>query len=116
MDQLVKPHGSDSLNPLFVTDDTQRAALLKEAEGLPKLLVCSQAAANAVMLGCGYFNPLTGYMSLADSLAVAENMKTTNGLFSIPGEQQSLFYLTPLLVMSMRLKMISHPSCRQSLN
>ncbi len=81
MDQLVKPHGSDSLNPLFVADEAKRAQLQKEAQGLPKLLVCSQAAANAVMLGCGYFNPLTGYMSLADSLSVAKGMKTTGGLF-----------------------------------
>jgi sulfate adenylyltransferase len=81
MTQLIKPHGSDSLNPLYVADDAKRAQLQKEAEGLPKLLVCSQAAANAVMMGCGYFNPLTGYMNLKDSLAVAENMKTTGGLF-----------------------------------
>ncbi len=81
MRQLVKPHGSDSLNPLYVEDDAKRAELLKEAEGLPKLLVCSQAAANAVMLGCGYFNPLTGYMNLEDSLSVAEGMKTSSGLF-----------------------------------
>ncbi len=81
MDNLIKPHGSDSLNPLIVADDATRAALLKEAEGLPKLLVCSQAAANAVMLASGYFNPLTGYMNLADSLSVAEGMKTTGGLF-----------------------------------
>ena len=76
MGKLIKPHGSDSLNPLYVADDAKRAALQKEAEGLPKLLVCSQAAANAVMLGSGYFNPFTGYMNLADSLSVAENMKT----------------------------------------
>ncbi len=81
MDRLIKPHGSDSLNPLFVADDAKRAALEKEAEGLPKLLVCSQAAANAVMMASGYFNPLTGFMNLADSLAVAEGMKTTGGLF-----------------------------------
>ncbi len=81
MGQLVKPHGSETLNPLYVADDAKRAELLKEAEGLPKLLVCSQAAANAVMLGSGYFNPLKGYMSLADSISVAENMKTTDGLF-----------------------------------
>jgi sulfate adenylyltransferase len=81
MGQLVKPHGSDSLNPLFVAEESRRAALQKEAQGLPKLLVCSQAAANAVMLGCGYFNPLTGYMNLKDSLAVAEGMRTTGGLF-----------------------------------
>jgi sulfate adenylyltransferase len=81
MDQLIKPHGSDTLNPLYVADDAKRAALQKEAEGLPKLLVCSQAAANAVMLACGYFNPLTGYMSLKDALSVAEGMKTASGLF-----------------------------------
>jgi sulfate adenylyltransferase len=81
MDQLIKPHGSDKLNPLYVADDDKRAGLEKEAKGLPKLLVCSQAAANAVMLGCGYFNPLTGFMNLADSLAVAKDMKCSNGLF-----------------------------------
>ncbi|MHC4777659.1 MAG: sulfate adenylyltransferase, partial [Planctomycetota bacterium] len=78
---MVKPHGSDTLNPLYVADDAKRAELAKEAEGLPKLLICSQAAANAVMMGCGYFNPLTGFMNLDDSLAVAEGMKTTGGLF-----------------------------------
>ncbi len=81
MDQLIKPHGSDTLNALYVADAAKRSELQKEAEGLPKLLVCSQAAANAVMMASGYFNPLTGYMNLADSLAVAEGMKTTGGLF-----------------------------------
>jgi sulfate adenylyltransferase len=78
---MIKPHGSDTLNPLYVADEAKRAALLKEAQGLPKLLICSQAAANAVMLGSGYFNPLTGFMNLADALSVAGNMKTTRGLF-----------------------------------
>lgn len=78
---MIKPHGSDTLNPLYVADDAKRAELLKEAEGLPKLLVCSQAAANAVMLGSGYFNPLTGFMNLKDSMSVAEKMHTTDGLF-----------------------------------
>jgi sulfate adenylyltransferase len=81
MGNLVKPHGSDTLNPLYVADDAKRAELEKEAAGLPKLQICSQAAANAVMMGCGYFNPLTGFMNLQDSLAVAEGMKTTGGLF-----------------------------------
>ncbi len=78
---MIKPHGSETLNPLYVADPAKRAELLKEAETLPKLLVCSQAAANAVMLGSGYFNPLTGYMNLADSLSVADQTKTTRGLF-----------------------------------
>ena len=78
---MIKPHGSNSLNPLYVADDAKRAELEKEAEGLPKLLVCSQAAANAVMMGCGYFNPLTGFMNLADALSVSEKLQTASGLF-----------------------------------
>lgn len=78
---MIKPHGSDQLNPLYVADAMQRAALAAEAEKLPSLLLNSAAAANAVMLGAGYFNPLTGYMSLADALSVAGSLKTTSGLF-----------------------------------
>lgn len=78
---MIKPHGSDQLNPLFVADDAARAALQAEAENLPQLLVNSAAAANAVMLGAGYFNPLTGYMNLADTLSVAENLSTADGVF-----------------------------------
>ena len=33
------------------------------------------------MMGGGYFNPLTGYMNKADALSVAQNLKTTDGLF-----------------------------------
>src|SRR3546814_6108553 len=33
------------------------------------------------MLGAGYFNPLSGYMNLADALSVAKDLKTTSGLF-----------------------------------
>jgi sulfate adenylyltransferase len=78
---MIKPHGSEQLNPLFVQDDAKRAQLTKEAEKLPSIVVCSAAAANAVMLGCGYFNPLKGYMNAADAMSVAEGMKTSKGLF-----------------------------------
>lgn len=78
---MIKPHGSDTLNPLLVTDEQQRQQLLLEAEGLPSVVLNSAAAANAVMLGAGYFNPLTGYMNLADSLEVAANLQTRHGLF-----------------------------------
>src|SRR5210317_157218 len=81
MSELIKPHGSDTLNPLYVANDAKRAELLKEAEGLPSIVVCSAAAANAVMMGSGYFNPLTGYMNLADALGASEKMVTTSGLF-----------------------------------
>ncbi len=78
---MIKPHGSDELNPLFVYDSTENDALQKEAEGLPSIVVSSATAANAVMLGGGYFNPLTGYMTKADALSVATDMKTSSGLF-----------------------------------
>lgn len=78
---MIKPHGSDTLQPLYVANDAARAQLAKEAESLPSLLLNSAAAANAVMLGAGYFNPLPGYMNLADALSVAAGMKTTEGLF-----------------------------------
>lgn len=78
---MIKPHGSDQLNPLYVADDAKREALLNEAKDLPSIVVCSAAAANAVMLGCGYFNPLTGYMNKADALSAAEKMTTSAGVF-----------------------------------
>ena len=78
---MIKPHGSDELNPLFVYDSTENEALRKEAESLASIVVSSATAANAVQLGAGYFNPLTGYMTKADALSVATDMKTTSGLF-----------------------------------
>ncbi len=78
---MIKPYGSETLNPLFISNDKQRKALIEEAAGLPALLLNSAAAANAVMLGAGYFNPLTGYMNLANALSVAEKMQTTDGMF-----------------------------------
>ncbi len=78
---MIKPHGSDTLNPLFVYDEKKHHELQKEAETLPSLLLNSAAAANAVMLGAGYFNPLTGYMNIADAISVAEKLHTTSGLF-----------------------------------
>ncbi len=78
---MIKPHGTNELQPLFVEDEAARQALLEEAETLPQLLLNSAAAANAVMLGAGYFSPLPGYMGVADALSVAENMRATDGLF-----------------------------------
>src|SRR5947208_33667 len=52
---MIQPHGSAELKPLYVYDNARRQALAKEAETLPSLLLNSAAAANAVMLGAGYF-------------------------------------------------------------
>jgi sulfate adenylyltransferase len=78
---MIEPHGSKELNPLYVQDKAKRKALIEEAKHLPSIVVCSAAAANAVMLGSGYFNPLKGYMGKADALGVAEKMHTADGLF-----------------------------------
>ena len=77
---MIKPHGAESLTPLYISDPQQRTALEKEAQGLPSLLLNSAAAANAVMLGSGYFTPLRGFMNVAEALSVAETMKTHDGL------------------------------------
>lgn len=78
---MIKPHGSDSLSPLFVYDSEKHRELAQESLNLPSLLLNSAAASNAVMLGGGYFNPLTGYMNKTDAMFVCENMRTTYGLF-----------------------------------
>lgn len=78
---MIKPHGSDQLKPLYVMDKKQRQELEKDALGLPSVIISSAAAANAVMLGSGYFTPLPGYMNLQDSLSVANDMYTAGGLF-----------------------------------
>jgi sulfate adenylyltransferase len=78
---MIKPHGSDTLNPRFVYDSQEHDTLKHIAQDLPSMLLGSAAAANAVMLGGGYFTPLNGYMNKADALNVAEKMRTTDGLF-----------------------------------
>jgi len=78
---MINPIGSDTLNPLYVDDDAHSGALIEEGDKLPSLLVSSATSANAVMFAGGYFNPLTGYMNLADALSVAQHMKTTSGQF-----------------------------------
>jgi sulfate adenylyltransferase len=78
---MIRPVGSDELKPLFVYDPDQHHELMREAEGLPSISISSQAAGNAVMMGGGYFTPLSGFMTVADAVSVAETMRTTDGLF-----------------------------------
>ena len=78
---MIKPHGGDILKPLFIENLEERNALIEESASLPDLVLNSAAAANAVMLGAGYFSPLEGYMNLKDTLSVSEKMQTESGLF-----------------------------------
>ncbi|MCB1785871.1 MAG: sulfate adenylyltransferase [Gammaproteobacteria bacterium] len=78
---MIKPVGSDTLHPLFVYDSDKHDAISHEAESLPSVVISSQAAGNAVMMGAGYFNPLTGFMNVADAMGAAQSMRLTDGSF-----------------------------------
>jgi len=78
---MIKPVGSAELQPLFVYDPELHHQLSHEAESLPSVVISSQAAGNAVMMGAGYFNPLKGFMNVADAMGAAEKMTLTDGSF-----------------------------------
>ncbi|MXZ80318.1 MAG: sulfate adenylyltransferase [Gammaproteobacteria bacterium] len=78
---MIKPHHSDHLIPLLVQDPDRREKAKRDAETLPSVLISSASAANAVMLGGGYFTPLPGFMDKSDTMSVARTMRTGNGLF-----------------------------------
>ncbi len=64
---MIKPIGSDELDPRIVYDPSEHDKLSAEAESLPSVIISSQAAGNAVMMGGGYFNPLKGFMNVAET-------------------------------------------------
>lgn len=78
---MISAHGSDELTPLYVFDESHRLQLKEEANHLPNVLLNSAAACNVVMLGAGYFTPLSGFMNVKDAISVAESMHTSSGLF-----------------------------------
>ncbi len=78
---MIKPIGSDELKPLFVYDPEEHHKLSYEAESLPSVIISSQAAGNAVMMGGGYFNPLQGFMNVANAMGAAEKMTLSDGSF-----------------------------------
>ncbi|PVV07214.1 MAG: sulfate adenylyltransferase, partial [gamma proteobacterium symbiont of Ctena orbiculata] len=78
---MINPVGSAELQPLFVYDPDTHHKLTHEAESLPSVVISSQAAGNAVMMGAGYFSPLKGYMTVADAMGAAEKMTLTDGSF-----------------------------------
>ncbi|MCU7935502.1 MAG: sulfate adenylyltransferase [Candidatus Thiodiazotropha sp. (ex Dulcina madagascariensis)] len=78
---MINPVGSAELQPLFVYDPETHHQLSHEAESLPSVVISSQAAGNAVMMGAGYFSPLKGFMTVADAMGAAEKMTLTDGSF-----------------------------------
>ncbi|MBT5116807.1 MAG: sulfate adenylyltransferase [Gammaproteobacteria bacterium] len=81
MKNLIEPHGSDTLKPLYIEDSVEREDLINTSKDMRKVLLNSAAAANVVMLGAGYFTPLSGFMDKKNAISVANNMLTTEGLF-----------------------------------
>ena len=78
---MISPHGSSVLNPLYVVDEQRREKLIDDAGSMSTMMLTSSAAANVVMLGAGYFNPLTGFMNLIEAMSVCTDFSTKGGLF-----------------------------------
>jgi sulfate adenylyltransferase len=80
MHSLIKPHGSESLEPRLCTGEAWVNEMAR-AESLPKVPVSSRELGDLIMLGIGGFTPLTGFMGEKDWRSVCENMQLANGLF-----------------------------------
>ena len=78
---MINPYGSKALNLLLEPEESSCQHVIDNCSDLPHILLNSAAAANLVMLGAGYFNPLTGFMNKADALSICGNFCTTDGLF-----------------------------------
>ncbi|MBH44621.1 MAG: sulfate adenylyltransferase [Gammaproteobacteria bacterium] len=81
MQNLIEPHGAKTLKPLIITDINEKNSLIERSKKLKKIVVNSAAASNIVMLGAGYFTPLSGFMDKANSFSVAEKMMTSDDIF-----------------------------------
>ena len=57
---MIKPHGSDTLNPLYVADDAKRAALQQEAAGLTSIVVQNFDLVNPVDIKVTFYSKTTG--------------------------------------------------------
>lgn len=77
---LIQPHGAKELKILLL-DGSERAAELKRAETLPKVMLSSREVGDLIMLGIGGFTPLDGFMGRDDWKGVCAEMKMTNGIF-----------------------------------
>ncbi|MGC8657809.1 MAG: sulfate adenylyltransferase, partial [Desulfomonilaceae bacterium] len=78
--KLVRPHGGGELKPLMLqgaalTDEKKRAGSLK------KINITSREVGDLLMMGCGAFTPLEGFMTKADWKGVCDEFKMANGLF-----------------------------------
>ncbi|MBL8324650.1 MAG: sulfate adenylyltransferase [Rubrivivax sp.] len=78
--RLVSPHGASELRPLLLEGAALQAECAR-AEGLPRVRVSSRERGDLVMMGCGGFTPLAGFMGEADWRGVCDRMQRADGLF-----------------------------------
>jgi sulfate adenylyltransferase len=79
----IPAHGGTLINR--ICDDQRKAALLDQADHLPRVTLDKRALSDLEMIAIGGFSPLTGFMAKADYEAVVNTMHLANGLaWSIP--------------------------------
>jgi sulfate adenylyltransferase len=78
--KLVNPHGGGALKPLLL-EGQALAEEKKKAEGMKKLMISSRECGDLIMMACGAFTPLDGFMTQADWKGVCDTYQMANKLF-----------------------------------
>ncbi|MHA7967241.1 sulfate adenylyltransferase [Paenibacillus sp. CAU 1782] len=82
MSQIL-PHGGTLVNR--IAEGAKREELLKEAQGLPAIVINAWTVSDLDLIGVGAFSPLTGFLNEEDYHSVVNNMRLSNGtVWSIP--------------------------------
>ncbi|WP_027720411.1 sulfate adenylyltransferase [Maridesulfovibrio zosterae] len=80
MSNLVAPHGGKGL-VCCLLEGAELAAEQKKAADLPKIEISARAKGDLIMMGCGGFSPLNGFMGKADWKGVCEKFLMEDGTF-----------------------------------
>jgi sulfate adenylyltransferase len=75
---LVSPHGGE-LRPLLL-EGQELENEKKKAESLPQVRMTSRETSDLIMLACGAFSPLKGFMCSQDYKSVVQDMRMQDGL------------------------------------
>ena len=77
---MINPHGNTTLTPLYVFEEEERKRIIDKSQNLPKQIVSSASAANAVMLGGG--TPPRNKPALDQAHPATMHWRTRASLFS----------------------------------
>jgi sulfate adenylyltransferase len=80
MSKLVKPHGGGNIKELLLSG-AALAEEKKKAATLKKLDITSRESGDILMMGCGAFTPLEGFMTKEDWKGICDSYTMANGLF-----------------------------------